>query len=576
MTHWGSSDAQDQNPYGMDYDGNEEGDGGSIFDAWDAGSMSASGSTAKDRVNPITAAATQQASSTGNNVANPDLTRDDDNTEHDPHPITQESEKVQGLFSFGTGVGDTYETLDDMIADDTGVWDAAKSLRGWQQQHVRDLLRNQSNTEGLRAAMTHMQRAIVEEYVDAARGGKTNGYEKKPQQFWQRYFEDQASQEDLIALRDLGSPQLRQFLDARFNGWEAGIGDTSLASFLEEGNPNPNPNPEKKTASREKLLPDVQEEHMSPAYDLQPEFMSVSPAYDLQPEFMRGQAGIIDQHNPGIGSRVSIDPATAYAKRGYGRLKRSKPRLVEVSSTIVNTDTVETADTNNNASLTTNNLTTNRTVDVNASGGVTEIETMEVASTGLFGKTLNYLARLVQVQGSGWNDTETLENDTVALTNSSENETVPTNATSTPLTRTVKVVEEKIPKTRGFVSVLLRPDKKGRVTWARTRDEFVSMFFSGSAPTFSEATADPYLFEAPGGREAYEKLINSFDYMDFEDAHTIGAPDAREQEMQQRVKSSLHHMDLLRKDEIARDSKNMWFTILVGAVSGVVIAHMYR
>jgi hypothetical protein len=87
---------------------------------------------------------------------------------------------------------------------------------------------------------------------------------------------------------------------------------------------------------------------------------------------------------------------------------------------------------------------------------------------------------------------------------------------------------------------------------------------------------DPYLFEAPGGREAYEKLINSFDYMDFEDAHTIGAPDAREQEMQQRVKSSLHHMDLLRKDEIARDSKNMWFTIVVGAVSGVVIAHMYR
>ena len=307
----------------------------------------------------------------------------------------------------------------------------------------------------------------------------------------------------------------------------------------------------------------------------------MSVAYDLQPEFMRGQAGIIDQHNPGIGSRVSIDPATAYAKRGV--LKRRKPHLMVVSSTIVNTDTVETADTNNNASLTTNNLTTNRTVDVNASGGVTEIETMEVADTGWGATAWNWMAQTFQVKESLENNTETLENNTetlenepVALTNSSKNETVPV----------AQEIRQSAPNRKPEAKVKTTSDDLSMATKKAIRTGLMAIWQIGNSdvpmtPSMSKggpsnSRHDPYLFEAPGGREAYEKLINSFDYMDFEDAHTIGAPDAREQEMQQRVKSSLHHMDLLRKDEIARDSKNMWFTIVVGAVSGVVIAHMYR
>ena len=239
-SHWGSSDAQDENPYGMDYDGNADGDGSSIFDAWDSPRLSATGASYENE-NPV-----HLPGSGGTISVDPDPTTTvpDYKPEHD-HPITQESEEVQDLFSFGAGVGDTYETLDEMIADDEGVWEAAESLR-YQTvldfTEAKNLLHVESNTEGLRAAMTRMQRAIVEACVRAARSGKENEYVRHPQEFFQQYLGVQASQEDLIAMSDLGSNEFHDWLDLRFDGWEAGIGDNGvsghgsiLSSFLEEG-----------------------------------------------------------------------------------------------------------------------------------------------------------------------------------------------------------------------------------------------------------------------------------------------------------------------------------------------------
>ena len=128
MAHWGSSDAQDENPYGMDYDGNADGDGGSIFDAWDSPRLSVTGTSHENEL-PVHEAL---PGSSGSISVDPDpitTVPDHNEPEHDPHPITQESEEVQDLFSFGAGVGDTYETLDEMIADDEGVWEAAESLQ---------------------------------------------------------------------------------------------------------------------------------------------------------------------------------------------------------------------------------------------------------------------------------------------------------------------------------------------------------------------------------------------------------------------------------------------------------------
>ena len=58
MAHWGSSDAQDENPYGMDYDGNADGEadgpGGveedtlDVRDHWEEGSLESLQSPAKE------------------------------------------------------------------------------------------------------------------------------------------------------------------------------------------------------------------------------------------------------------------------------------------------------------------------------------------------------------------------------------------------------------------------------------------------------------------------------------------------------------------------------------------------